>query len=63
MTDEEIRESIKLDLPHITDSDIDEFLKHNNMTLAEYRTWIDRALASRRKDNPNYPNKSTHKNN
>lgn len=57
MKDEEIRASIKQDLPHITDKDIDDYLEHNNKTLQEYREWLDRALAARRKDNPNYPGK------
>lgn len=60
MTDEEIRESIKKDLPHITDEYIDEYLKHNNKTLPEYRAWLDRALAARRKDNPDYPGKKVY---
>ena len=55
MTDEEIRESIKKDLPHITDEDIDDYMETTGKTLAQYRVWLDRALAARRKDNPNYP--------
>ena len=55
MTDEEIRESIKKDLPHITDEDIDNYMQTTGQNLAQYRAWLDRALAARRKDNPNYP--------
>ena len=56
MTDQEIRESIKRDVPGgITDEEIDDFLERCNMTIADYRNWLDRALAARRRDNPNYP--------
>ena len=57
MTEKEMRESIKRELPHITDEFIDNFLEHNNMTIQEYKALVDRALAERRKDNPNYPKK------
>lgn len=57
MTDEEIRASIKQDLPHITDDFIDEYLEHNNISLSQYREWLNKALKARRKDNPNYPGK------
>ena len=56
MTDAEIRAHIKKECPHITDKFIDNFMEHNNMTLQEYLNWFDRALAARRRDNPNYPN-------
>lgn len=55
MTDEEIRKSIKKDLPHITDEEIDDYMQTTGQNLAQYRAWLDRALAARRKDNPNYP--------
>lgn len=54
MTDEEIRESIKRDIG-VSDEYIDEFCQHNNFSLSDYRNWLDRALAARRKDNPIYP--------
>ena len=57
MTEKEIRESIKLEMPNITDEFIDEFLENNNITIQEYKVRFDRALAARRKDNPNYPGK------
>ena len=55
MTDLEIREHIKKECPHIDDEFIDNFISFNNMTLQEYLVWFDRALAARRRDNPNYP--------
>ncbi|MBQ8689463.1 MAG: hypothetical protein IJ515_03775 [Clostridia bacterium] len=55
MTDEEIRESIKKDLPHITDEDIDNYMETTGQNLTQYRAWLDRALAARRKNNPDYP--------
>ena len=54
MTDEEIRESLKNDLG-VDDNFIDNFCEFNGMTLEEYRKWADRALAARRRDNPDYP--------
>ena len=57
MTEKEIRENIKRELPHITDEFVDNFLEHNNITIQEYKELLDRALSERRKYNPNYPNK------
>ena len=57
MTEKEIRESIKHEMPNITDEFIDEFLEKNNITIQEYKVSFDCALAARRKDNPNYPGK------
>ena len=56
MTDEEIRKSIKRDLPGLTDEHMDTFMKKSGKTLAEYRDWVDRYIAARKKDNPNWPN-------
>jgi hypothetical protein len=53
MTDEELRESIKNDID-ITDEEIDRHCKFNNISLSEYRNRLDRAIAARKRDNPNY---------
>ena len=58
MTDEEIRASIKHEMPNITDEFIDNFLEHHNITIQEYKAQFDRALVARRKYNPNYPGKT-----
>ena len=56
MTEQEIRESIKRDLPGLTDQHMDEFMERCNMTIQDYRNWTDRHIAARKKDNPNWPN-------
>ena len=56
MTDEEIRESIKQDIG-ASDEEIDEFCQFHNWVLSDYRNWLDLALAARRRDNPDYPNR------
>ena len=55
MTDQELRESIKKDLTYITDEEIDSYMATTGQNLAQYRVWLNRALAARRKNNPNYP--------
>ena len=55
MTDAEIRAYIKKECPHITDEFIDNFIEFHNITLQEYLERFNRALAARRRDNPNYP--------
>ncbi len=55
MTEQEARESIKKDIG-VTDKYIDDFCKHNKLSVIEYRTWLDRALEARKKEVPkDYP--------
>ena len=53
MTDEEIRAIIKEDFG-ISDKKIDQFCKLFNLSLSEYLNRLERAVAARKRDNPNY---------
>ena len=55
MTDEEIRAYIKQECPHISDEHIDRHCELLGITLIEYKEQFERALAARRRDNPDYP--------
>ena len=56
MTEAEIREYIKKECPQITDEFIDDFCATHDISIQQYKQQFDRALAARRKSNPNYPN-------
>lgn len=55
MTEQEVRESIKKDID-VSDDYIDNYCKYNNLSVLEYREWLDRALKARKEPTPkDYP--------
>ena len=55
MTEKELLESIIRD-SNRSEVEVKEFCKFHNITLEEYRRWLDRAIATRKKTIPSdYP--------